>query len=104
MQLSYRYVPDRVEAITFMPLTSLQTLRDIGVLRNQIGSEGLAAVVEYLPEQYTQRMLNSKDSRAEYVTTVLADSQRPFIWKSFRPGTIPLAGKDAYYDQVRTFV
>jgi hypothetical protein len=75
----------------------------MGVLRNQIGSEGLATVIEYLPDQYTKRMLNSKDARAKYVATVLTDSQRPFIWEYFRPGTIPLAGTDAYYDQVCMF-
>ena len=31
-----------------------QTLRDLGVLRNQIGSEGLTAVIEYLPSQFTK--------------------------------------------------
>lgn len=45
-------------------------------------------------------MLGSPDSRAKYVATVLADPQRPFIWEHFRPGTIPLAGERAYYDEV----
>lgn len=58
------------------------------------------AVIEYLPSQYTKRMLGSQDSRAKYVATVLADPQRPFIWEFFRPGTIPLAGERAYYDEV----
>ena len=30
----------------------VQTLRDLGVLRNQIGNEGLTAVIESLPTQY----------------------------------------------------
>lgn len=77
-----------------------QTLRDVGLLRNQIGNEGLTAVIEYLPTQYTRRMLNSKDTRAKYITKVLSDQQRPFIWEFFRPGTIPLAGERAYYDEV----
>ena len=46
-------------------------------------------------------MLGSKDARAKYVATVLLDPQRPFIWEFFRPGTIPLAGERAYYDEVR---
>lgn len=75
----------------------------MGVLRNQIGSEGLAAVIEYLPEQCTKRGLNSKDSRAKYVAALLTDSQRPFIWVLFRPATIPLSGTDGYYDQVGVF-
>jgi hypothetical protein len=79
---------------------SAQTLRDIRVLRNQIGNEGLNAVIEFLPSQYTKRMLNSKEARERYVTTVLADPQRPFIWEFFRPGTIPLAGERAFYDEV----
>ena len=78
----------------------MQTLRDLGVLRNHVGAEGLAAVIEYLPRQYTKRMLGSKDSRAKYVAKILADPQRPFIWEYFRPGTIPLAGERAYYDEV----
>lgn len=82
-------------------LTNIQTLRDLGVLRNQIGSEGLAAVIEHLPSQYTKRMLKEKDARARYVATVLANPQRPFIWEYFRPGTIPLPGEGAYYDEVR---
>lgn len=81
-------------------LQSPQTLRDLGVLRNQIGSEGLAAVLEYLPGQFTKRMINSKDARAKYVAAVLAEPQRPFIWEYFRPGTIPLPGERAYYDEV----
>ena len=60
------------------------------------------SVVEHLPKQYTKRALNSKDVRAKYVATVLADPQRPFIWEYFRPGTIPLAGERAYYDEVCT--
>jgi len=79
----------------------MQTLRDLGVLRNQIGNEGLTAVIEYLPSQYTKRALGSKDTRAKYIATILADPQRPFIWEYFRPGTIPLPGENAYYDQVR---
>ena len=78
----------------------MQTLRDLGVLRNQIGNEGLEAVIEYLPGQYTKRMLGSKDARAKYVMTVLAERQRPFIWEYFRPGTIPLPGERPYYDEV----
>lgn len=78
----------------------MQTLRDVGVLRNQIGSEALATVIEYLPSQYDKRMLNSKAARARYISTVLADPQRPFIWEYFRPGTIPLAGERKYYDEV----
>ena len=45
-------------------------------------------------------MLGSKDSRAKYVATVLANPQHPFVWEYFRPGTIPLAGERAYYDEV----
>ena len=45
-------------------------------------------------------MLGSRDSRAKYVATVLADPQRPFIWEFYRPGTIPLAGERAFYDEV----
>ena len=32
--------------------------------------------------------------------TVLADPQCPFVWKYFRPETIPLAGERGYYDEV----
>lgn len=77
-----------------------QTLRDLGVLRNQIGSEGLTAVIEHLPNQYSKRMLNSKEERAKYIARIVEDPQRPFIWEYFRPGTIPLAGERAYFDEV----
>ena len=83
---------------------SMQTVRDLGVLRNQIGSEGLTAVIEHLPRQYSKRMLRSKEARANYVATVLASPQRPFVWEFFRPGTIPLAGERAYYDEVCSLI
>ena len=81
--------------------THTQTLRDLGVLRNQIGSEGLSAVIAFVPRQYTRRMLRATEARAKYIATVLADPQRPFVWEFFRPGTIPLAGERAYYDEVQ---
>jgi hypothetical protein len=82
----------------------LPTNRDLGVLRNQIGSEALWAVIEYLPSQYTKRMLGSKTERASYITTLLESKQRPFIWEYFRPGTIEIPlGEETYYDQVRFF-
>ena len=46
-------------------------------------------------------MLDSKEARAKYIATVLTDPQRPFIWEYFRPGTIPLSGERAYFDEVR---
>ena len=81
-------------------LTSTQTLHDLGVLQNHIGNEGLNAIVEYLPGQYTKWMLGVKEARAKYVAMILADPQCPFIWEYFRPGTIPLAGECGYYDEV----
>ena len=33
---------------------NVQTLQDLGVLRSQIGSEGVTSVIEYLPSQYTK--------------------------------------------------
>lgn len=81
-----------------------QTLRDVGVLRNRIGDEGLTAVIEYLPSQYNKRMLGAKEARAKYIAAVLADPQRPFIWEYFRPGTIPLPGQHTYYDEVKIYL
>ena len=78
----------------------IQIIRDLGVLRSQIGHEGLMGAVEYIPGQYNKRALDSKDARAKYISAVLADKQRPFIWEYFRPGTIPLAGERAWYDEV----
>lgn len=78
-------------------------LRDLGVLRNQIGNEGLVAVIEHLPTQYNKQMLVSKDARAGYIAAVLANLQRPFIWELFRPGTqtVPHPGYNwGYYDEV----
>ena len=47
-----------------------------------------------------KQALNSKGAKVKYVTTVLADLQHPFIWKYLHPGTIPLSGEHAYYDEV----
>jgi hypothetical protein len=58
-------------------------------------------VIEHLPSQFNKKLLGSKDARAKYIATVLANSQRPFIWEYFHPGMIPLAtGECAYYDEV----
>jgi hypothetical protein len=75
------------------------TNRDLGVLRNQIGAEGLTAVIEHLPSQYTKRMLDNKAKRATYISTLLESKQRPFIWEYFRPGTIEI-GDERFYDEV----
>ena len=47
-------------------------------------------------------MLGSKKARAGYITTVLADPQRPFIWELFHPGTrtVPRPSDRGYYDEV----
>lgn len=78
----------------------MQTIRGLTGFRNQVGNEGLAAAIEYIPSQYTKRQLVAKDTRAKYIATIIADPQRPFIWEYFRPGTIPLPGERAYYDEV----
>ena len=71
------------------------------MLQNQIGAEALTAVIEYLPSQYTKRMLDSKSERAAYITALLESKQRPFIWEYFRPGTIEIPrGEEMYYDEV----
>ena len=72
------------------------------MLRNQIGNEGLTAVIEYLPSQYDKRMLGSKKARAGYITAVLTDPQCPFIWEFFCPGTqtVPCPSDWGYYDEV----
>lgn len=79
----------------------LPTNRDLSVLRSQIGAEALTAVIEYIPGQYTKRMLGSKTERASYITTLLESKQRPFIWEYFRPGTVEIPrGEETYYDEV----
>lgn len=71
------------------------------MLRNQIGSEALAAVIKYLPDQYTKRMIESRVARAAYIQTLLDSPQKPFVWEYFRPGTIELPrGEELYYDEV----
>lgn len=45
-------------------------------------------------------MLESRDAQVRYVTAVVHSSQRPFIWEYFRPGTIPLANEQRFYDEV----
>jgi hypothetical protein len=44
-------------------------------------------------------MIDLKSERVKYISTVLTDLQCPFIWEFFRPGTIPLPGERAYYDE-----
>ena len=78
----------------------MQTLRDIGVLRYQIGDEAIKAVVKYLPDQYNRRTLESKPTKAAYVQTVISDKQYPFIWEYFQPGNIPVGGAKLYYNDV----
>ena len=78
-----------------------QTNRDLSVLRNQIDTEALAAVIEHLPSQYTKRALSSAPARAAYIATLLESKQHPFIWQHFRPGTIEIPrGEETYYDEV----
>ncbi|KAF9645831.1 hypothetical protein BDM02DRAFT_395302 [Thelephora ganbajun] len=74
----------------------------MSVLRNQIGAEGLTAVIKHLPGQYNKHELGSKTERAAYVTTILESKQRPFIWEYFHPGTIEIPrGEATYYDKKR---
>jgi hypothetical protein len=90
-----------IELITTLTYFTPQTNRDLGVIRNQIGSEGLAAAIEYIPAQYNKRMLDSKAARSAYIETLLTSGQYPFIWEYFRPGTIELPnGEERYYDEV----
>ena len=84
-----------------MPLTNvIQTLRDLGTLRYQIGSEAIRAVVKHLPSQFNKRTLESQPVRAAYVQALISDKQHPFIWEYFRPGNIPVGGAKLYYDDV----
>jgi hypothetical protein len=69
------------------------------VLRSQIGAEGLDAVIEYLPKQYSKRQLHSPKARANYICSLLESKQRPFIWEHFRPGTVEI-GEEKYFDEV----
>lgn len=78
----------------------IQTIRDLGILRFQIGSEAIKAVINHLPSQFNKRMLESKPARAAYVQALISDKQHPFIWEYFRPGNIPVGGSKLYYDDV----
>ena len=74
------------------------------MLQNQIGSEALTAVIEYLPTQYPKWMLHSKEMRVAYIESFLNSPQQPFIWESFRPGTIKIPhDEEQYYDEVSCF-
>ena len=67
-----------------------------------MGTEGLNAVIEHLPTQYSKRSLDSPPARAAYVRSMLESPQRPFIWEYFRPGTIEIPrGEGNYYDEVK---
>ena len=69
-----------------------------------MGSEVLTTVIEYLPTQYPKRMLHSKEARVAYIESLLNSPQRPFIWETFRPGTIEVPrGEETYYDEVSPF-
>jgi len=78
----------------------VQTIRDLGVLRCQVGQEAIKAVTEHLPSQYNKRQLDSKLARAAYIQALISDKQYPFIWEYFRPGNIPVGGAKLYYDDV----
>ena len=41
----------------------MQTIRDLGILRCQIGNEAIKAVIKHLPGQYNKRMLESQSAR-----------------------------------------
>jgi hypothetical protein len=102
LQQEFRQVyPSRQVRLHTDDAAVVPTLRDLGVLRYQIGKEGLTAAIEYLPRQYSKRMIESKDARAKYVAAVVSNPQRPFIWEYFRPGTIPLNNENKFYDEVR---
>lgn len=99
MLLLYRYV------LCYVPFEdvahdAMQTIRDLGILRCQIGNEAIKAVTEHLPTQYNRRTLDSKSARAAYIQTLISDKQYPFIWEYFRPGNIPVGGAKLYYDDV----
>ena len=78
----------------------MQTIRDLGILRCQIGNEAIKAVTEHLQSQYDKRKFISKPTRAAYVQALISDKQYPFIWEYFRPGNIPVGGAKLYYDDV----
>ena len=78
----------------------MQTIRDLGILRCQIGNEAIKAVIKHLPGQYNKRTLESQSARAAYVQALISDKQHPFIWEYFRPGNIPVGGAKLYYDDV----
>jgi len=68
----------------------IQTIRDLGTLRFQIGSEAIKAVINYLPGQFNKRTLALKPARAAYVQALISDKQHPFIWEYFDQATSPL--------------
>ena len=75
------------------------------ILQNQIGTEGLTAVIEHLPDQYTKWMLAWKLQRAAYVSTLLKSNQHSFIWEYFHPGTIETSlGEERYYYEVMSHI
>lgn len=84
----------------FRSHNKIQTIRDIGVFRYQLGQEAIKAVNEHLASQYNKRQLDSKAARAAYIQTLISDKQYPFIWECFRPGSIPIGGAKLYYDDV----
>lgn len=78
-----------------------QTIRDLGVLRSQIGQGAVRAISNHLPGQYSKRQFDSKTARAAYIQALISDKQYPFIWETFRPGNLPVGGAKLYYDDVR---
>lgn len=101
MRLLGRYVPSP----TFTPegprsCHTTQTIRDLGILRCQVGQEAIKAVNEHLPNQYNKRQLDSMSARAAYIQALISDQQYPFVWEYFRPGSIPVGGAKLYYDDV----
>ena len=77
-----------------------QTIRDLSVLRCNMGKEAVTAVNEHVRGQYDKRQLNSKSARATYIQTTLLNKQYPYIWKTFWPGNMPVGADKLQYDDV----
>ena len=65
----------------------MQTIRDLGVLRYQIGNEAIKAVIEYLPSQYNKRTFESKPTRAAYVV------EQRVVYSIYYKDTLVLPGR-----------
>jgi hypothetical protein len=70
-------------------LIYFKTILSLGVLRNHMASIAIAAVHRHLATVFRKKRLDTIETRARYITTLLASTtDHPIIWREYVEGTI----------------